>query len=83
MVETHNHADHLSGRGRLVEATGARVRIHRLAGAGYDHAPFEDGDELPVGSSVLLRVLHTPGHRPEHSALVVVDLARGPRPAPS
>jgi hydroxyacylglutathione hydrolase len=80
VVETHNHADHLSGRGRLVEATGARVRIHRLADAAYDHVPFEDGDEFPVGQSVVLRVLHTPGHRPEHAALVVVDLARGPEP---
>ena len=71
MIETHNHADHVSGRSRLVEATGARVWVHRLAGATYEHSPFEDGDEIAVGRSVLLRVLHTPGHRPEHSAIVV------------
>jgi glyoxylase-like metal-dependent hydrolase (beta-lactamase superfamily II)/rhodanese-related sulfurtransferase len=75
VVETHNHADHLSGRGRLVQATGARVWIHRLADAGYDHEPFEDGAEIELGA-VRLRVLHTPGHRPEHSAIVVIDGSR-------
>jgi len=80
VIETHNHADHVSGRSRLVEATGARVWVHRLAGATYEHSPFEDGDEIAVGSSVLLRVLHTPGHRPEHSAIVVVDRLRGDDP---
>jgi glyoxylase-like metal-dependent hydrolase (beta-lactamase superfamily II)/rhodanese-related sulfurtransferase len=79
VVETHNHADHLSGRGRLVEATGAQVWIHRLAEATYDHAGFEDGDEIPIGA-VRLRVLHTPGHRPEHSAIVVVDGDRSEPP---
>jgi hydroxyacylglutathione hydrolase len=80
VIETHNHADHVSGRSRLVEATGARVWVHRLADATYEHSPFEDGDEIAVGGSVLLRVLHTPGHRPEHSAIVVVDRLRGDDP---
>jgi hydroxyacylglutathione hydrolase len=79
VVETHNHADHLSGRGRLVEATGAKVWIHRLAEATYEHAPFEDGTEIEVGS-VRLRVLHTPGHRPEHSAIVLIDSTRSDQP---
>lgn len=80
VVETHNHADHMSGRVKLVDATGARVWVHRLADAGYEHTPFDDGDEIAVGGSVLLRVLHTPGHRPEHSAVVVVDRLRGDDP---
>jgi glyoxylase-like metal-dependent hydrolase (beta-lactamase superfamily II)/rhodanese-related sulfurtransferase len=79
VIETHNHADHLSGRARLVEATGAGCWVHRLADAGYPHTPFEDGDEIVIGE-VVLRVLHTPGHRPEHSAILVIDGSRSTEP---
>ncbi|MDX6495167.1 MAG: hypothetical protein QOE17_1153, partial [Gaiellales bacterium] len=75
VVETHNHADHLSGRARLVEATGARCWVHPLAEAGYPHTPLDDGAEIALGE-VVLRALHTPGHRPEHTAILVVDGGR-------
>jgi hydroxyacylglutathione hydrolase len=79
VIETHNHADHRSGRPRLVAATGATVRVHRRAEATYPHTPVEDGDEIVLGA-VRLRVLHTPGHRPEHCAIVVIDGERSPDP---
>jgi len=79
VVETHNHADHLSGRARLVAATGATSWVHPLAQAGYPHDPLEDGDEIAVGQ-VRLRALHAPGHRPEHTAIVVIDGARSDQP---
>jgi hydroxyacylglutathione hydrolase len=79
ILETHNHADHVSGHGRLVAATGATIHIHRLAEPGYAHEPFDDGWELALGS-VLVRALHTPGHRPEHTAFALIDTARGPEP---
>ena len=47
--------------------------------ATYAHEGFEDGDEIRVGE-VVLRVLHTPGHRPEHCAIVVIDSAQSPLP---
>jgi hydroxyacylglutathione hydrolase len=50
VLETHNHADHVSGHGRLAAATGATIHIHRLAGAQYAHEPFEDGFEVELGS---------------------------------
>jgi rhodanese-related sulfurtransferase len=50
VLETHNHADHVSGHGRLVAATGARIHIHRLAAPDYDHEPFDDGWELRLGT---------------------------------
>src|SRR3954452_13737423 len=50
VLETHNHADHVSGHGRLAAATGAAIHVHRLAGADYQHEPFEDGWELELGS---------------------------------
>jgi glyoxylase-like metal-dependent hydrolase (beta-lactamase superfamily II)/rhodanese-related sulfurtransferase len=70
VLETHNHADHLSGHGRLALEHEVPVSIHRLAEAEYPHEPFEDGAELAVGS-LAIRVLHTPGHRPEHSCFLV------------
>jgi len=79
ILETHNHADHVSGHGRLAAATGARIHIHALAEAEYEHEPFEDGWELALGS-VIVRAIHTPGHRPEHTAFALVDTARGPEP---
>src|SRR4051812_28630971 len=79
ILETHNHADHVSGHGRLAAATGARIHIHAEAHAEYEHEPFDDGWELALGS-VIVRALHTPGHRPEHTAFAVIDTARGPEP---
>ena len=79
VLETHNHADHVSGHGRLAAATGAKIHIHRLATPDYEHEPFDDGWELQLGT-VTVRALHTPGHRPEHTAYALIDTARGPEP---
>jgi glyoxylase-like metal-dependent hydrolase (beta-lactamase superfamily II)/rhodanese-related sulfurtransferase len=79
ILETHNHADHVSGHGRLAVATGATIHIHRDAAPAYDHEPFDDGWELALGA-LMVRALHTPGHRPEHTAFALVDTARGPEP---
>jgi hydroxyacylglutathione hydrolase len=79
VLETHNHADHVSGHGRLEAATGATIHIHRLAAPDYQHEPFDDGWELELGT-VTVRALHTPGHRPEHTAFALIDHARGPEP---
>ena len=76
VLETHNHADHVSGHGRLAAATGATIHIHRDAEPDYDHEPFDDGWELELGSLVV-RALHTPGHRPEHTAFALIDRDRG------
>ena len=43
ILETHNHADHVSGHGRLAAATGASIHVHREASPDYDHEPFDDG----------------------------------------
>lgn len=76
ILETHNHADHLSGHGRLSAATGAVIHIHRDAHPDYDHQPFDDGWELELGT-VRVKALHTPGHRPEHTAFALSDTRRG------
>src|SRR3977135_107336 len=79
VLETHTHADHVSGHGRLAAATGAAIHIHRLATPDYEHEPFEDGWTLELGA-VRIRALHAPGPRPEHSAFLLIDGARGPEP---
>src|SRR5215212_6896026 len=78
ILETHNHADHVSGHGRLASATGATIHVHREAAPDYDHEPFDDGWTLQLGS-VTVRALHTPGHRPEHTAFALVA-ERGAQP---
>ncbi|HKF38722.1 MAG TPA: MBL fold metallo-hydrolase, partial [Ktedonobacteraceae bacterium] len=68
IIETHNHADHISGHGELARRTGAAIYVHEQAGVAYPHKDLKDGDELRFGV-VKLNVIHTPGHRPEHIAL--------------
>jgi hydroxyacylglutathione hydrolase len=79
VLETHNHADHVSGHGRLASATGAVIHIHELAEADYPHEPFVDGWKLSLGR-LEVEALHTPGHRPEHTAFLLRDMARGDEP---
>ena len=78
-VETHTHADHVSGHGRLALEHGIPVSIHAAAGVDYPSDPMADGDTIEVGA-VTLGVIHTPGHRPEHCCLTVVDNSRGDEP---
>jgi hydroxyacylglutathione hydrolase len=79
VLETHNHADHVSGHGRLAAATGATVHVHELARPDYEHEPFGDGWELELGT-LRVRAVHTPGHRPEHTAFALIDTSRGDEP---
>lgn len=69
VLETHTHADHLSGHGRLALELGLPVSIHPEAGPEFPFEPLADGDEIAVGERSL-QVLHTPGHRPEHCAFL-------------
>jgi hydroxyacylglutathione hydrolase len=79
VLETHTHADHVSGHGRLALEHGIPVRVHGEAGATFEHEPLEDGTEVEVGD-VVLRTIHTPGHRPEHCCFAVIDRSRGDEP---
>jgi glyoxylase-like metal-dependent hydrolase (beta-lactamase superfamily II)/rhodanese-related sulfurtransferase len=79
VLETHTHADHVSGHGRLGLEFGVPIRVHRDAGAIFAHEPLEDGTEIEVGD-VVLRTIHTPGHRPEHCCFAVIDRSRSEEP---
>ena len=79
VLETHNHADHVSGHGRLCRSTGATVHVHELAEAEYPHEAFADGWTLELGTLVI-EAIHTPGHRPEHTCFLLRDNNRGGDP---
>ncbi|HLZ70161.1 MAG TPA: MBL fold metallo-hydrolase [Dehalococcoidia bacterium] len=80
VIDTHIHADHVSGARALAAATGAELCLHRSAEVGFPFRPLDDGDELHAGQ-VRLRVLHTPGHRPEAISLLVINDARSHEPS--
>ena len=79
VLETHTHADHVSGHGRFALDQGIGVAIHRAAEPEYDFEPLADGQTLELGS-IAVTVLHTPGHRPEHCCFVVADRTRSEEP---
>lgn len=69
VLETHTHADHVSGHGRLALEHGLPVHVHPGARPEYPFEPLTDGEDVAVGAESI-RVLHTPGHRPEHCCFV-------------
>jgi hydroxyacylglutathione hydrolase len=85
VLDTHQHADHVSGRERLAAHTGARAyapadgRLRDVVELAEAHAEIAAGDEIAVGS-LRLRAWSTPGHRPEHLSILVSDLSRGEDP---
>lgn len=79
ILETHNHADHVSGHGRLAQATGAPIHVSAEAGVEYEHEPLADGAFIGIGE-LRITALATPGHRPEHMAFLVADTERGEEP---
>ena len=72
VVETHLHADFVSGHRELAERTGAEIVFGERAGAAFPHRAVKEGDELRVGR-VTLRVMETPGHTPEGISILVRD----------
>lgn len=71
-IDTHVHADHPSGARALAEATGAPLYLGAGAEVAFSFTPMQDGDMLEVGNR-RIKVLHTPGHTPEHVSLLVDD----------
>jgi hydroxyacylglutathione hydrolase len=80
VIDTHVHADHVSGARSLAAAHGAKLCLHESAQVRYPFQPLQDGEDLPLGQ-LRLRVLHTPGHRPELISLLIVNPPRSPEPS--
>lgn len=79
ILETHLHADHISGNTDLAARTGADIYLHAQAGAEFLHQTIKDGDHLQLGQ-VRIDVLDTPGHTPDSLTLLVADTTRAPEP---
>jgi hydroxyacylglutathione hydrolase len=79
VLETHTHADHVSGHGRFALDHGLPVAIHPAAEPKYPFEPLVDRATTELGP-VCIRVIHTPGHRPEHCAFAVIDGKRASEP---
>ena len=79
VIETHLHADFVSGHRELAERTGAKIYLGARAGATFPHVDVNDGDEIRFGR-VVLRFLETPGHTIESVSIAVTDLDRRETP---
>jgi glyoxylase-like metal-dependent hydrolase (beta-lactamase superfamily II) len=80
IVDTHLHADHLSGNRKLAAATGAELALHESAEVLFPFRPLRDGEQIQLGT-LLLRIVHTPGHRPESISIMLVNPPRSPEPS--
>jgi glyoxylase-like metal-dependent hydrolase (beta-lactamase superfamily II) len=79
VIDTHVHADHISGGRALAEKAGAVYALHESAPIAFPFFALRDGQEIGLGN-VTVKVLHTPGHTPESICLLVTDTTRGPEP---
>lgn len=79
VIDTHVHADHLSTGRKLAEAAGAEYVLWAGADVAFSFTGVNDGDVLPLGN-VTAKIVHTPGHTPEHMCLLVSDRRRADEP---
>jgi hydroxyacylglutathione hydrolase len=79
VIDTHVHADHLSGGRALAERTGANYALHESAEVAFPFRPLRDGEIIELGNTDI-EVVHTPGHSHDSVCLLVTDLRRGPEP---
>ncbi|MCB9457547.1 MAG: MBL fold metallo-hydrolase [Anaerolineaceae bacterium] len=75
ILETHLHADHVSGNTDLAGRTGATIYLHEASEASFDHQPVRDGATLELGN-LRLHLAHTPGHTPESITIFLADTTR-------
>lgn len=79
VIETHLHADFVSGHRELAARTGAEIVFGQQAGASFPYKAVKDGDEIEIGK-VTLRIMETPGHTPESICILVIDKAVSDQP---
>jgi glyoxylase-like metal-dependent hydrolase (beta-lactamase superfamily II) len=79
VIDTHIHADHVSAGRHLAQAAGAEYVLFAEADASPGFRAVRDREVLPLGN-VIIEVLHTPGHTPEHICLLVTDRTRAEEP---
>jgi hydroxyacylglutathione hydrolase len=79
ILQTHLHADFISGHMDLAKKTGAKIYVAKSAKCSFDHVALSEGDSIEL-EDMVLNVLETPGHTPEHLSYVVIDKSRSDSP---
>jgi glyoxylase-like metal-dependent hydrolase (beta-lactamase superfamily II)/rhodanese-related sulfurtransferase len=79
VLETHLHADFVSGHRELAARTGATIGVGARAEAAYPHRPLAEGDVIRVGG-LAIKALETPGHTPESLSFLVYQRPGDPQP---
>ena len=79
ILQTHLHADFISGHLDLAKKTGAKIYVAKSANCTFEHVALSEGDTVKL-EDMLLKVLETPGHTPEHLCYVVIDKSRSESP---
>jgi hydroxyacylglutathione hydrolase len=79
VIETHLHADFVSGHRELAQRSGAQIYLGEGSGASFPHRCVRDADEIAFGAC-RLRFLQTPGHTVESVCILITDLERGTKP---
>lgn len=79
IIQTHLHADFISGHIDLMKKTGAKIYIAESAKCTFDHVALSEGDSIEI-EDMVLNVLETPGHTPEHLSYVLIDKSRSDSP---
>lgn len=79
ILQTHLHADFISGHIDLAKKTGAKIYVAKSAQCTFDHISLSEGDTIEL-EDMALKVLETPGHTPEHLSYVVIDKSRSDKP---
>lgn len=79
IIETHLHADHVSGNTDLAQRTGATIYLHEAGQAEFEHQRLVGGETIELGN-IRLHVRFTPGHTPDSITLLVADTTRSDQP---
>lgn len=79
IIQTHMHADFVSGHMDLAEQTNAKIYVAKAANCTFKHVGLSEGDTIEI-EDIIIKVLETPGHSPDHLCFVVVDTSRGEDP---
>ncbi len=79
MLETHLHADFISGHFDVAKITGAKIYAPKAGNCSFNHIALAEGDAFYI-EDIEIKVLETPGHTPEHVSYIVIDHSRGNEP---
>lgn len=79
ILQTHLHADFISGHMDLARETGARIYVAKSAQCSFSHVPLSEDDTIEL-EDMLIKVMETPGHTPEHLSYIIIDKTRSEAP---